>query len=59
MARIALKRESTAAPLFDLPGSISGAGGAIKLNNFDDRGAKAGVGVGNSRGATQKKSKCC
>lgn len=52
MAKNSIKRESSAAPLFDLPNSIGGAGGAIKLGGFDDKGAKAGVGVGNGRGAT-------
>jgi Ras-related protein Rab-7A len=54
MAKSALKRGSQNA-LFSLPESIGGAGGAIKLNNFEDRG---GAGKG---GASKKKKNggCC
>lgn len=52
MARAALKRGSSNA-MFDLPGSIGGAGGAIKLSNTDDRGKGA------SGAAGAKKKGCC
>ena len=54
MAKNALKRGNQA-NLFSLPDSIGGAGGAIKLNNFEDRGAPGG-----GKGAgKKKKGGCC
>jgi Ras-related protein Rab-7A len=53
MAKSALKRESQS-QLFSLPESIGGAGGAIKLNNFEDRG-----GAGRYGPAKKKKGGCC
>ena len=53
MAKSALKRESQH-NLFSLPESIGGAGGAIKLNNFEDRG-----GSGKSGAGKKKKGGCC
>ena len=54
MAKTALKRGSQNA-LFSLPESIGGAGGAIKLNNFEDRG---GAGKGGA-GKKKKNGGCC
>ena len=52
MVKMALKRESSN-NVFSLPDTIGGAGGAIKLNNFEDR-----KGEGRS-GSGKKKAKCC
>lgn len=56
MAKSSLKRESQNA-IFSLPESIGGAGGAIKLNNFEDRHGAGGAGKGSS--GKKKKSSCC
>ena len=53
MAKSALKRESQNA-LFNLPDTIGGAGGAIKLNNFEDRRGDGGKGS-----KKKKKGGCC
>ncbi len=55
MAKTALKRESSN-NLFSLPESIGGAGGAIKLNNFEDRGGAGGKG---GAGKKKKNGGCC
>ena len=51
MAKLALKRSSQN-QVFSLPESIGGAGGAIKLNNFEDRGS------GRSGTKNKAKSNC-
>jgi Ras-related protein Rab-7A len=53
MVKLSLKRESTN-QVFSLPDTIGGAGGAIKLNNFEDRHSSKGAGA-----KSKKKSPCC
>lgn len=54
MAKSALKRGNQNA-LFSLPESIGGAGGAIKLNNFEDRTSAGRGGAGKKK----KNGGCC
>jgi len=59
MAKLAIKRESVNnSNLFQLPSSIGGAGGAIKLKP-GDLNSDTNTGAGGRAGAKKKKGGCC